>query len=125
PDFIEVKGYMFVGASRQRLSLKNMPFHEDVVAFTDDLAKYLPGYEVVTDHAPSRVVMLAKKEFRKDGKWYTWIDFKKFKELALKGDDFGAMDYVARTPRASFAKDNVPDKENPELEDDVVKVGGL
>jgi tRNA wybutosine-synthesizing protein 1 len=77
PDFVEVKAYMFVGESRMRLEKENMPLHEDVVKFTKELVKYLPGYEIADEHIPSRVVLLAKGKYRKDGKWNTWIDFSK------------------------------------------------
>ncbi|MBI4440428.1 4-demethylwyosine synthase TYW1 [Candidatus Woesearchaeota archaeon] len=98
PDFIEVKSYMFVGASRQRLDMENMPLHEDIVEFTRELAEYLPDYSIVSEHVPSRVVMLAKKKFKKGGKWHTWIDFEKYHELALSGKDFSSEDYLLPTP---------------------------
>jgi len=63
PDFVEVKGYMHVGESRERLEKHNMPFHEDIVAFTKALVKRMPEYDIVSEHVPSRVVLLAKKTF--------------------------------------------------------------
>lgn len=36
-DFVEVKGYMFLGYSRKRLKQENMPAHSDVVAFAKKL----------------------------------------------------------------------------------------
>ncbi len=114
PDFIEVKAYMFVGASRQRLSAENMPLHEEVVAFAKEILEHLPDYDLVAEHIPSRVVMIAKKEYRKkektrdkDGKetveerWHTWIDFPKYQELALAGKGFGSEDYLKPTPPSS------------------------
>jgi len=103
PDFIEVKGYMFVGASRQRLSKDNMPLHEEVVGFTQELAKHLPAYDIVSEHIPSRVVMLAKKKFFIDGKWCTWIDFPKYHELVISGNAFGSLDYVRPTPQVGIS----------------------
>ncbi|MBR9707323.1 MAG: hypothetical protein GOV15_02705, partial [Candidatus Diapherotrites archaeon] len=102
-DFIEVKAYMFVGASRDRLKLENMPRNEEVVAFTKELMQYLPGYEIVSEHFPSRVVMVAKKKFKKNGKWHTWIDFKKFDELVRSGKDFTTDDYLALTPQTGLS----------------------
>ena len=81
PDFIEVKGYMHVGESRERLQRENMPLHEEIVQFSRDLEQYLPEYEIVSEHIASRVVMFAKKKFKKDGIWHTWIDFEKWHEL--------------------------------------------
>jgi len=80
PDFVEVKGYMFVGASRQRLTLQNMPYHEEVVEFSKELLKHLPDYDVSDEHKPSRVTLLAKKKFYNEESkiWETWIDFDAF-----------------------------------------------
>ena len=103
PDFIEVKGYMFVGASRQRLSKENMPWHEDVVEFTQQLMQHLPEYAIVTEHMPSRVVMFAKKEFMIKGKWHTWIDFEKWHKLALSGKDFTSLDFARPTPKVGLS----------------------
>lgn len=62
PHFVEVKAYMFVGASRMKLSLENMPLHKDVAAFAQEIAD-AAGYIVVDEHGPSRVVLLMKKDF--------------------------------------------------------------
>lgn len=97
PDFIEIKSYMFVGPSMQRLKKENMPLHEEVVEFSKRLLTYLPDYDIVSEHIPSRVVMFAKKKFKKDD-WYTWIDFKKFDQLVNSGKEFTTDDYLAKTP---------------------------
>ncbi len=98
PDFIEVKAYMFLGASRKRLKEENMPLHEDVVAFSRTLLPFLPEYELVSEHILSRVVMLAKKKYLKREVWHTWIDFEKFHKLAVSGKDFSSQDYLRKTP---------------------------
>jgi len=103
PDFLEIKGYMFVGASMERLKFENMPFHEDIVAFTKALIKHIPEYEIVAEHIPSRVLMVAKKKFKIDGVWHTWIDFPKFEELANSGEEFTSMDYLKRTPQIGLS----------------------
>ncbi len=103
PDFIEAKGYMFVGASRQVLDKKNMPFHEDVVAFSKALLKYLSDYEIVSEHVPSRVVMLAKKKFKKNGEWFTWIDFVKYHMLVNSKKEFSVEDYLKKTPNTGLS----------------------
>ena len=107
PDFIEAKAYMFVGPSQQRLERKNMPLHEEVVAWSQELVKHLPDYEVVSEHIPSRVVMFAKKKFKRDNAWYTWIDFPKFDELYKEykktGKEFTTNDYLARTPQTGIS----------------------
>ena len=74
PDFIEIKAYMWVGASQERLKQDQMPLHEEVKAWGMKLAELLPEYEYVAEHEPSRVILLAKKSFHKK----TWINFKQF-----------------------------------------------
>jgi tRNA wybutosine-synthesizing protein 1 len=60
PDFVEVKAYMFLGGSRKRLSLDNMPSFEDIIKFSEKLAEEL-GYEIKDQKNDSRVILLAKK----------------------------------------------------------------
>jgi tRNA wybutosine-synthesizing protein 1 len=103
PDFIEVKAYMHVGPSRQRLKMEDMPWHEDIVKFTEELIKYLPDYEIVTEHVPSRVVLCARKEFKKGGKWYTWIDFDKWNKLVNSGKDFDKYSFLKETPQVGLS----------------------
>jgi tRNA wybutosine-synthesizing protein 1 len=57
-DFVEVKGYMFVGESRNRMSIANMPSHDEVRAWALRIAEHLPGYELVDEKRDSRVVLL-------------------------------------------------------------------
>ncbi len=103
PDFIEVKAYMFVGASRQRLTKDHMPLHEEIVIFSKALVKYLDDYEIVAEHIPSRVVMLARKKFKKNGKWMTWIDFKKWNALVNSEKEFSVDDYLKETPSVGIS----------------------
>lgn len=123
PDFLEVKAYMFVGASRQRLKKENMPWHEEVVGFTNKLMEYLPDYEIVSEHIPSRVVMVAKKEFKKNGVWSTWIDFPKYNELVNSGAGFNSLDYTKKTPQTGLSgrkiKEEVEARNNAKKEKDV------
>ncbi len=103
PDFIEVKSYMHVGPSQQRLKRENMPLHEEIVSFCQQLMPFLPDYEIVSEHIPSRVVMMAKKKFKRNGTWHTWIDFEKFHELAIAGREFTTDDYLVRTPQVGLS----------------------
>lgn len=59
PDFIECKAYMFVGYSRQRMNLANMPSHDKIRKFAEKLAS-LTDYELAAEKKDSRVVLLAK-----------------------------------------------------------------
>ena len=92
-DFIEVKAYMHIGASRLRLKRENMPLHEEIVEFAKQIMEYLPDYNIVSEHIASRVVLFAKKKFKKDDGWHTWIEFEKFFEGNTSTDD-----YLAKTP---------------------------
>ncbi len=107
PDFIEIKAYMCVGPSTQRLKRENMPLHEEIVSFSRELIQYLPDYEIVSEHVPSRVVMVAKKKFYKNGHWHTWIDFPKFDHLyeqwLTTGKGFKTEEYLARTPKTGLS----------------------
>jgi len=60
PMFIEPKGYVFVGDSRTRMSIKNMPSHSSVHEFSTRLA-ILTSTEVLGEREDSRVVVLGKK----------------------------------------------------------------
>jgi tRNA wybutosine-synthesizing protein 1 len=57
PLFIEPKGYVFVGYSRNRMNLGNMPSHEEVKSFGSQLASGL-GYDLLMEKEDSRVVLL-------------------------------------------------------------------
>jgi len=57
PTYIEVKAYMHVGASRDRLSRENMPTHEEVREFAERLSQAV-GYPIRSESKPSRVVLL-------------------------------------------------------------------
>ncbi|KXB03751.1 tRNA-modifying enzyme [candidate division MSBL1 archaeon SCGC-AAA261F19] len=59
PDFVEPKGYMFVGHSRERLEMDNMPNHSEIKEFANKLARET-NYEVSDESEASRVVLLKK-----------------------------------------------------------------
>jgi len=59
PDFVEAKGFMSVGFSRQRLGYERMPFHEEIREFSEKLAK-LTGLKILEEKIESRVVLLGK-----------------------------------------------------------------
>jgi len=61
PTFIEPKGYVFVGSSRNRLHFSNMPTYDQIRNFGQKLAEQL-GYEQVMEKADSLVVLLASHQ---------------------------------------------------------------
>ncbi len=61
PNFIELKAYMFIGSSRQRLSIGNMPRHYEVKEFAEEIVPELSEYEIEDEDSQSRVVLLRKE----------------------------------------------------------------
>jgi len=59
PDFVEAKGYMWVGYSRKRLAMENMPMHGEIKAFAKELARET-SYRIIDESESSRVVLLKK-----------------------------------------------------------------
>ena len=57
PTYVEVKAYMCVGYSRERLTLDNMPTFKEVYEFADKICEYT-GQEIINDSEISRVVLL-------------------------------------------------------------------
>ena len=103
PDFLEVKSYMHVGSSRENLNRENMPLHEEIIEFCQELVKFLPDYEIVSEHIPSRVVMFAHQKYNVNGVWHTWIDFDQWHELVNSGKDFTSQDYWKKTPQVGLS----------------------
>ena len=59
PDFIEVKAFMSVGFSRARIPYEDMPSHNEIQEFAEQISKEL-SYSVVDEKKDSRVVLLSK-----------------------------------------------------------------
>ena len=57
PDYVEVKAYMCVGSSRDRLTLENMPTFKEVTDFASKIGEYC-GRKIENDSEISRVVLL-------------------------------------------------------------------
>lgn len=63
PTFVESKGYVFVGDSRTRMTIGNMPSHESVREFSSRLASRL-SVDVLAEREDSRVVLMGEKGTR-------------------------------------------------------------
>ena len=61
PTYVEVKAYMHVGSSRERLERKNMPTHKQVREFSKEIIKYC-NYEIKDEQEESYVVLLNRKK---------------------------------------------------------------
>ena len=59
-DFIEIKSYMHLGLSRERLARENMPSHEEIKQFGARLLEMLPDYRYENEDDKSRIVLLKK-----------------------------------------------------------------
>lgn len=64
PLFIEVKGYMAVGAARKRLGYDMMPDWKEVQEYSKKIAKAI-GYKILSKHKFSRVVLLGREKDKK------------------------------------------------------------
>ena len=63
PMFVECKAYMWVGHSKKRLKLQNMPLHNEIKEFAKKISKY-SSYKIIDEKKESRVVLLMKKDFK-------------------------------------------------------------
>lgn len=70
-------------SATSKLTMENVPWHADVKAFSEALSLKSEGeYEVACEHAHSCCVLLGRtQKFKKNGKWFTWIDYEKFHDL--------------------------------------------
>ena len=63
PLFVEAKSFMWVGYSRERLDIENMPLHNEIKEFAKKLSKF-SGYKIIDEKKESRVVLLMRKDFK-------------------------------------------------------------
>lgn len=108
PCFVEIKGVTYCGTSTSAgagLTMKNVPFYEEVSAFVvalnNELQRRGLGYGIAAEHAHSCCVLLASERFHVNGKWHTRIDYDRFFELLEKekvdGTSFTPEDYMRET----------------------------
>jgi len=57
PSFVEIKGYVAVGHARERLDYDKMPTYEEMLVFSEKLAKEA-GLKLLDSHEPSRAFSL-------------------------------------------------------------------
>jgi tRNA wybutosine-synthesizing protein 1 len=108
PCLVEVKGVTYCGTSSSAgagLTMQNVPFYEEVVAFVvalkDELQKRGLKYGIGAEHAHSCCILLASERFFVNEKWHTRIDYDRFFELLQKekseGISFRPEDYMRET----------------------------
>ncbi|XP_067680903.1 S-adenosyl-L-methionine-dependent tRNA 4-demethylwyosine synthase TYW1-like isoform X2 [Haliotis asinina] len=105
PDFIEVKGVTYCGESKaSSLTMANVPWHQEVISFVQQLADALPDYEIASEHEHSNCILIAHTKFKIKEEWWTWIDYSRFHQLIAEYNQSGgqktftAEDYMAPTP---------------------------
>jgi tRNA wybutosine-synthesizing protein 1 len=110
PTFIEIKGVTFCGGGKgsgtSEITMKDVPLHEEVKSFAEQLCKFLPSlectYEMASEHEHSCCVLISDTRMKRDGKWCTWIDYEEFNRLVRRyyatGEQFTDEDYMAETP---------------------------
>lgn len=65
PTYVEAKAYVYVGPSRHRLRFENMPTHQDIRDFGQELSA-VTGYKILDESIPSKVLLLSRlKQARK------------------------------------------------------------
>ncbi|KAJ5371502.1 S-adenosyl-L-methionine-dependent tRNA 4-demethylwyosine synthase [Penicillium cataractarum] len=108
PGLVEIKGVTFCGTSTSAgagLTMKNVPFYEEVSAFVvalnEELQRRGLKYGIAAEHAHSCCVLLASERFHVNGKWHTRIDYDRFFELLERekkdGTSFTPEDYMRET----------------------------
>lgn len=60
-DFVELKAYMWVGYSRARLEISNMPLHSEIMEFGKKVSA-ASGYKIIDEKPESRVVLLMRQD---------------------------------------------------------------
>ncbi len=66
PMYVEAKAYVWVGYSRERLNIENMPRHHEIIEFAKKIEENT-DYKIIDEKEESRVVLLAKED-REDRK---------------------------------------------------------
>jgi len=61
PLFVEAKAYMWVGYSRNRLGIENMPTHEEIIDFAKKICEHA-DLKIIDEQKASRVVLLMKED---------------------------------------------------------------
>ncbi|MCI4334924.1 MAG: 4-demethylwyosine synthase TYW1 [Thermoplasmata archaeon] len=64
PDFVEPKGYVYMGRSRQRLTPDHVPSHEEIRRFADRLVART-GYDILDESPDSKVLLLGERSSRR------------------------------------------------------------
>ena len=101
PCFVEIKGVTYCGTSTSAsagLSMQNVPFYTEVVAFVEALSAALERrgleYGIAAEHAHSCCALIASRRFFVQGKWHTLIDYERFFACLESREEFSPEDYI-------------------------------
>lgn len=61
-DYLEIKAYMYLGASRDNLKEENMPSHKEVIDFSKEIEKRSKLFKVHNEQKESRIILLKNKK---------------------------------------------------------------
>ena len=61
-DYFELKAYVWVGYSKSRMKIENMPRHDEIVEFANKVIASYPELKIIDEKKESRVVLLAKQD---------------------------------------------------------------
>ena len=65
PDLIEVKGVTYCGTSKaSKLTMENVPWHEEVIYFVKKLVERLPDYDISCEHEHSNCLLITHKKVK-------------------------------------------------------------
>ncbi len=57
PDFLEIKAYMHIGYSRERLKMENMPTHAETKEYAKQMESFLPSFKYLDEQRLSRILV--------------------------------------------------------------------
>ena len=81
PEFLEIKSYMHLGDSRQRLARENMPDFEEIKQWSEAFAKQ-SGYIVKDFSRPSRIMLLVRPDLKDKNTKLKWAR----EAMGIKGE---------------------------------------
>jgi len=65
-DFLEIKSYMHLGSSRERLEKENMPNHQEILEYSKEIEKRSKLFKIDNEQKESRIVLLKNKNSKYD-----------------------------------------------------------
>ena len=66
PGFCMLQGVTYCGDSKSStLTMKNIPWHEEVVTFVQQLVDLLPDYAIASEHEHSNCILIANTKVRR------------------------------------------------------------